>query len=66
MKSKRDKQGDLESEYFQSKEFKDAIKKQIKKDTWSKGLPMVYLNSEGQIVKEWEDGRIEIVKSKLQ
>lgn len=56
----------MESEYFQSKEFKDAIKKQIKKDTWSKGLPMVYLNSEGQIVKEWEDGRIEIVKSKLQ
>ena len=62
---KKDKQGDLESEYFQSKEFKDAISKQIKKDTWGQGLPMVYMNDEGQIVKEWKDGRIETVKSKL-
>jgi len=66
MKNKKDKQGDLESEYWNSKMFRDIWEKQIKRDTWGKGLPMIYINDEGKIVKEWEDGRIETVKSKLQ
>lgn len=53
-----------ESKFFQSQEFKDGILKAIEADTWDKGLPMYYMNNEGQIVREWKDGKIEIVKEK--
>lgn len=51
-----------ESKYFRSEEFKKGFKEQVKKDTWEKGLPMVYRNNKGQIVKHWKDGKIEIIK----
>lgn len=51
-----------ESEYFNSQEFRKGIKEQIKKDTWGKGLPMVYMNKIGQIVEHWENGKINILK----
>lgn len=50
-----------ESDYFKSEEFIKNFKEQVKKETWSKGLPMVYSNDKGQIVKEWENGTIEII-----
>lgn len=49
------------SEYFRSREFKKSMQKQIKKDTWGKGLPMVYVNDKGQIVNHWKSGKIEII-----
>lgn len=49
-------------EYFKSKEFRDGITKQIQKDTWDQGLPMVYMNDKGQIVEHWKDGKIKIIK----
>jgi hypothetical protein len=53
---------DFETEMFQSEEFKKGFQKQVEKDTWGKGLPMVYSNDKGQIVKHWKDGKIEIIK----
>lgn len=49
------------SEYFQSEEFKKGFQEQVKKDTWEKGLPMIYSNELGQIVKHWKDGKIEVI-----
>jgi hypothetical protein len=46
-------------EAFESEEFKRAFRKQIEKDTWEQGLPMIYLNDEGWIVEHWKDGRID-------
>jgi hypothetical protein len=37
----------------------------IKESTWEEGLPMIYMDKEGWLVKEWKDGKIEKVK-KLQ
>lgn len=51
-----------ESKYFQSDEFKNSIKERIKKDTWGKGKPMVYMNKKGQIIEHWECGKIVILK----
>lgn len=31
-------------------------------DTWGRGLPMIYMNREGQIVKHWKDGTIEVIE----
>lgn len=51
-----------ESEFFKSKEFKEGIYNQVKKDTWGKGLPMVYMNDKGEIVKHWKNGKIKVIK----
>lgn len=51
-----------ESNYFRSKEFQEDFRKQVEKDTWDKDLPMVYLNEEGEIVRHYKDGTIEIVE----
>ena len=53
-----------EVEFFQSEEFKKKFTDLVKQDTWEQGLPMVYMNDEGQIVRHWKDGRIEIIKDK--
>ena len=45
-------------EYFNSKEFKESIKKSIEKETWDKGLPKIYLDENGWIVEHWKDGKI--------
>jgi hypothetical protein len=51
-----------ETKYFLSKEFKDNFSKQVKKDTWDKGLPMIYMDKKGDIVEHWKDGKIKIIK----
>lgn len=52
----------LVGKIFKSKEFKEAFRKQVEADTWGKGLPMVYMDKDGWIVKHWKDGKIEKVK----
>jgi hypothetical protein len=47
---------------FESKEFKEAFRKQIEKDTWEQGLPKIYLDDEGWIVEHWKDGKIDRLK----
>jgi hypothetical protein len=49
-------------EAFASKEFQDAFRKQVEKDTWDQGLPKIYLDDEGWIVEHWKDGRIDKIK----
>lgn len=51
-----------QSEYFRSEQFQEDFRKQVEKDTWDNGLPMVYLNEEGDIVRHYKDGKIEIIK----
>lgn len=51
-----------ESEYFLSEEFQENFRKQVESDTWNQGLPMVYMDDNGKIVKHWKDGKIEIIK----
>ena len=53
--------GDL-VEYLKSEKFQQAMLERIKEDTWKEGLPMIYMDKEGWLVKEWEDGKIEKVK----
>ena len=50
------------SEIFKSKEFQEAFRKQVEEDTWGNGLPMIYLNDEGWIIRHYKDGTIEKVK----
>lgn len=52
----------LVSKIVTSQEFKDSITKSIVDATWGKGLPMVYMNRDGWIVKHWEDGTIKRIK----
>ena len=47
--------------FIKSEEFKKGFREQVEKDTWEKGLPMVYLK-DNKIVKHYSDGRIEVVK----
>ena len=48
--------------YLKSDKFKEDFSEQVKKDTWDKDLPMVYMNDEGWIVRHWKDGKIEKIK----
>lgn len=50
--------------YLTSKKFKEKFIEQVKKDTWDKGLPMVYKDDKGNIVKAFKDGKIEIISRK--
>ena len=52
-------------EYLRSEKFQQDYRKQVEKDTWENGLPMVYMNEQGQIVKHWKDGKIEVIKEKI-
>jgi hypothetical protein len=49
-------------EAFASKEFQEAFRKQVEKDTWGNGLPKIYMDEEGWIVEHWADGRIDRIK----
>jgi hypothetical protein len=51
-------------DYLRSDKFKEDFRKQVEKDTWGQGLPMVYMNKEGQIVRHYSDGKIEVIKDK--
>lgn len=48
--------------YLRSREFKESFAETVKKDTWERGLPMVYMNKDGWIVNHWKDGKIEKIK----
>ena len=48
-------------EFLKSEEFIKGFREQVEKDTWEKGLPMVYLK-DNKIVKHYSDGRIEVIK----
>ena len=49
-------------DYFKSEDFQQAVREKIKEETWNEGLPMIYMDKEGWLVKEWKDGKIEKVK----
>lgn len=51
-----------EEEYFKSDKFKEDFRKQVEKDTWGQGLPMIYTDENGDMVKHFKDGTIEIIK----
>lgn len=51
-----------ESEYFQSKEFKEKIEKSIQRETWDKNRPRYYMDENKNIVEHWKDGTINIIK----
>ena len=53
----------IESYMFTSKGFAEDMGKQIKKDTWGKGRPMIYMNEKKEIVEHWKDGIISILKN---
>jgi hypothetical protein len=48
-------------EALESKEFKEAFRQRVEKDTWGNGLPMVYIDDEDWLVRHWPDGRIDRV-----
>lgn len=50
------------SEIFKSKEFQEAFRKQVEKDTWGNDLPMIYMDDGGWIVRHYKDGKIERVQ----
>jgi hypothetical protein len=49
-------------EAFASKEFQEAFRKQVEKDTWENGLPKVYMDEDGWMVHHWKDGKIDKIK----
>lgn len=49
-------------DYFKSEEFQQAVREKIEEDTWNEGLPMIYMDKEGWLVKKWKDGKIEKIK----
>jgi len=53
------------AKYFTSTEFKNSFAKQVHADTIGKGLPMTYMNDKRQIVKEFPNGTIEILKQAI-
>lgn len=62
MSKKVNSPNNFESDFFKSQKFKDSIRKTIEQNTWDKGLPMVYINKDGWIVKHWKSGLIEKIK----
>lgn len=59
--SEMEEEGSL-STFFNSEYFKDMVRVSIEKSTWDVGKPMIYQNTEGQIVEHWKDGTINILK----
>ena len=51
-----------ESEYFKSPKFQQDMLNLINDETLNQNLPKVYLNSNSELVKEYPDGKIEILK----
>lgn len=50
-----------EIDFLRSEEFIEGFREQVEKDTWGKGLPMVYLK-DNKIVRHFSDGTIEVIK----
>lgn len=62
IKDEKEEEEDDLYEYLRSREFKESFAETVKKDTWERGLPMVYMNKDGWIVNHWKDGKIEKIK----
>lgn len=54
----------LVSDFFRSDEFKESFRKQVEADTWEKGLPMIYMDENGDMIRHYKDGRKEIIRKK--
>jgi len=58
-------------DYIVSPQFQKDLSEQITNDTWNhptkdgRGLPKVYLDKKGDLVKHWKDGTIEIIEEDL-
>lgn len=50
-----------ESKHYRTSRFNKAYQDIVKKDTWDKGLPMVYKDKNGDIIRHYPDGKIEII-----
>lgn len=57
-----DEEDRLELEYFKSEKFKKDFRKRVEEDTWEKGLPMIYMDENKNIIEHWKDGMINILK----
>lgn len=49
-------------EVLNSEEFKQSMQEAIKRETWDKDLPMVYMDKDRWLVKHYKDGTIEKIK----
>ncbi len=56
-----DYEEDALANYLKSEEFREDFKERVETYTWDKGLPKIYMK-DGQIVKHWKDGTIEVIK----
>ena len=57
-----DKEEDKISKALMSEQFKESFRKRVEEETWDKGMPMVYLDDDGWVVKHWKDGTIEKIQ----
>jgi hypothetical protein len=57
-----DKAEEKLSKVLRSEQFKESFRKQVEEQTWGKGLPMVYRDDNGWVVKHWKDGTIEKIQ----
>jgi hypothetical protein len=57
---------DIEEEklanHLRSEQFRESFKKRVEEETWGKGIPMVYRDEDGWVVKHWKDGTIEKIQ----
>jgi len=68
-----DDQGDQDdvNDYILSPQFQKDLNERVTKDTWEfptkdgKGLPKIYLDEKGDLVRHWKDGTIEIIEEYL-
>ena len=57
-------EGNREAMLFASKEFEALMRQVVIDGTWAKGVPMVYLDEKGRIIRHFKDGRIEVIQEK--
>ena len=57
-----DKEEEKIAKVLRSEQFKESFRKRVEEETWDKGMPMVYLDDNGWVVKHWKDGTIEKIK----
>jgi hypothetical protein len=52
---------DALTDYLKSEKFQNDFEAQVKKDTWGNGIPMIYMDEQGNIISHWEDGTKDIL-----
>jgi len=59
------------NDYVVSPQFQKDLNEQVTKDTWEvktkdgKGLPKIYLDKKGDLIRHWKDGTFEVIKEDL-